>query len=263
MKKKFFIKGFIGALGVFSTAFGWPLKEGGLFFSPTYYYYQTSHYWDNNGNTRSIGCNFIKKEINFYSEYGMTDNFTLTAQTAYDELRCGTNSTSGLYDIELGGIYSVFNYGNSAFGIGGKAIIPTGYSIYKPLRLGYDRFGIEPSLYYFFSNNTGYISSSLGYRFYQGYPSDQVRFSINAGLNIIRYLTLEPFINGQIGVGNGYNKNIGNNYLLEPSYKLIQVGLNIIPHIGNISPFFGITKPVYGENTGQGIEYSGGIWFNF
>ncbi len=244
-------------------ASSWVRQKGELFISPTFNYYSASEYYDSNGNKKPIGCTFEKEELQIYGEYGLNDKTTLTFNIPYDYLKCGNSSTSGLSDIDLGFIRQIKRNNLYSFSYYGQMIVPTGYSITRNPRLGYDRFGLEGGLLFGVSGKPGFVDSGLGYRDYFGYPSSQVRSYVTGGLNVYKNLQILTTLDAEIGLGNGRSKNIGNNVTLEPDYKLIQLYIGPRLMFGNVSFVATYQYVIYGRNTGVGRGVNVGLWLDF
>ncbi len=246
---------------VFASA--WVRKEGEAFLSMSFYSQRAKKYFDENGNRRPIGCTFEKQEIQLYGEYGLDKRHTLTFKLPYSWLKCGQDKTSGFGDLELGVIRNISVGNRYSFSGYANAIIPTGYSISDNPRIGYGRFALEGGLLYGFSGGWGFWDSGIGYRYYFGYPSSQIRTYAGGGINLSKNIQLLGFVDAQIGLGDGKKKRIGENVFLEPDYKLVQ--LNVAPRIkiGNFSLVPGFQKTIYGRKTGDATGFFFSLWSNF
>ncbi len=261
-------KGKVGIMMVFMLlveAFSspWTLPKGQVFISPYYSYYQTSSYFDSSGHLKPMGCTYKQNYYSVYGEYGLNNNTTLNFDIPYEDISCGSNHSSGVSDVKLGFVRHIAGSKN-VVSFYGTAIIPSGYSIDKNLRLGYGRPGLEAGVLYGTSSNIGYMDGGLGYRYYVGYPSDQVRGYLEGAYNLYKYIQMYGLLDAQIGVGNGRTKQVGQNILAEPNYKLIQVYIGprfVIKN--NFSFVIGVQKPLWGENTGDGAGAFGSIWYQF
>ncbi|HEK25682.1 hypothetical protein [Hydrogenobaculum sp.] len=251
------------SLPFITLASSWVQPKGGIFLSPSYNYYSANEYYDNNGNKKPMGCTFKESEYQLYGEYGLTNKTTVTFKIPYDYLSCGGNSTSGFGDFETGFIRQIKKGVDYSFSYYGTAIIPTGYSIDKNLRLGYGRFGLEGGGLFGFSGKFGFVDSGIGYRYYFGYPSSQVRSYATAGLNIYKHIQLISTLNLQLGLGNGKQKQVGQNILLEPNYKLAQIYVGPRIVFGNVSFVATYQYVFWGENTGVGKGLNFSLWWNF
>lgn len=247
---------------IYAGAFG--RKKGEVLIILTPSFYEADNFFDKNGNKKPIGCSFKKEEIQFYAEYGISSKDTVTFKVPYQWLSCGDAKTSGFSDIEAGIIRKLVKNNSYVLSAYGNIILPTGYSIDDNLRLGYGRIALEGGILYGKSFEKGFIDTGIGYRYYFGYPSDQIRDYLTGGYNITKNFQLLGGIDAQIGLGNGKEKNLGNNITLEPDYKLIQIYIGpVISLNNNISVNFGLQKTIFGINTGDGTEAYGSIWIKF
>lgn len=244
-------------------ASAWVRKEGELFISTTFYYQSAKKYYDSEGKRRPIGCTFEKREMQIYGEYGLSSKNTLTFKLPYDWLKCGNNSTSGFGDLELGLIRNLKLQDSKSISLYGNIIIPTGYSINDNPRIAYGRVGLEGGVLYGFSGRWGFWDSGLGYRYYFGYPSSQIRAYGGGGINLFQNIQLLTFVDAQIGLGDGKRKQIGENIFLEPDYKLVQLNVGPRLNLGKFSAIFNYQKTLYGRKTGDAQGFSFGIWYSF
>lgn len=242
----------------------WGRKKGEFFAAPQIYYYTADHYWDKEGDRKSIGCTFKKLETAIYAEWGLSQELTLTLRVPYQHLECGEKHTDGISDIEAGLIKRLKQSSRGVLSLQATAIIPTGYSISRELRLGYNRFGLEGMLLGGYGFNRAFAEAGIGYRYYQGYPSDQIRGYARIGLKPDRKIIIMNTIDIQYGVNNGERKKVGKNITLEPYYRLIQNDFSLVFRITpRISVNLGVIKALWGRNTGDGINFYGQLWFTF
>jgi hypothetical protein len=246
-----------------SFASAWVKEEGQFFLSPSFNYYRANDFYDKEGNKLPMGCTFEKREVQLYGEYGLTKKTTITFKLPYDELKCGTNSNSGFGDLDLGLIRQIKKGKDYSFSFYGNAIVPTGYSIKDNPRLGYGRLGVEGGLLYGRSGKFGFFDSGVGYRYYFGYPSSQIRSYATAGINLTKNIQFLTTLDLQIGLGDGKRKQIGNNVLLEPDYKLAQVYVGPRIMLGNISLVATYQQVFFGRNTGAGKGFNLSLWWSF
>ncbi|GAB6065674.1 hypothetical protein JCM9492_07660 [Aquifex pyrophilus] len=251
-------------LMVFSLTFGssWVREKGELFTAITGRYYTADKYFDEDGDKKPIGCTFKKRELELYGEYGLTPKTTLTFKLPYQELECGSSKTTGVADLELGFIRNLKSERGS-LSLYGVAIIPTGYSIKDDLRLGYGRVGLEGGILYGRGFSWGFVDSGIGYRYYFGYPSSQVRAYILGGYDVLRELQIIFLLDAQIGLGDGDKKRVGKNITLEPDYKLIQIYAGPRLRFGTFSINVGFQRVIFGRKTGDGTGYYIGLWKSF
>jgi len=241
----------------------WGRQEGELFVAPQVYYYTADEYWDKHGSKKDVGCTFKKWEYATYGEYGLNNDTTITLRVPYLRVKCGGSSESGLGDVEAGVIRKLKKWDSSILSFQLLSVIPTGYSIDKDLRLGYGRLGIEPSLLFGYGQEKYFLEGGLGYRYYFGYPSDQVRGYGRVGLKGNRWMVIDT-LDVQWGLNNGETKRVGKNITVEPYYRLVQNDLNLVVNLFerfNLS--LGFVKALWGRNTGDGKSFYAQMWFRF
>jgi len=256
---------FIFLVLFWGTAFGspWGREKGELFIAPQVYYYTADTYWDRDGNEKDLEDTFRKWEIATYAEYGINGRDTLTLRVPYQYLDSGKSTTSGLSDVEVGWIRKLRQEGSSVISTRLLAIIPTGYSISEEPRLGYGRLGLEASILAGYGAESYFLEGGLGYRYYFGYPSDQVRGYGRLGLKGSWWMVMET-VDVQYGLNNGDRKELGGNITLEPYYRLIQNDLSLVLKLGSRAAVsIGFVKALWGRNTGNGESFYAQLWFPF
>lgn len=246
---------------VFASA--WVRKEGEFFLSISSYYQKAKKYLDEDGDRKSIGCTFEKRELQVYGEYGIDPRHTLTFKLPYDWLKCGRDETSGFGDLEVGLIKNLKGGKNYSFSVYGNLLVPTGYSIKDNPRIGYGRPALEGGFLYGFSGKWGFWDSGVGYRYYFGYPSSQIRAYGGGGINLTQNIQLLTFLDAQIGLGDGKRKALGENVFLEPDYKLLQISVAPRISFGRLSLMPGYQKVLYGRKTGDAHGLFFNLWYSF
>jgi len=241
----------------------WGREEGEFFISLQGYYYEATNYWDGDGNKRPIGCTFKKWETSLYGEYGYGEKTTLFFKFPYQRLECGSSSTTGLADVEAGVLRRLYT-GRGVASLKLTAIVPTGYSLNDDLRLGYGRVGAEAMLLGGYGFKGGWTEGGLGFRYYAGYPSEQVRGYWRIGLKPHPRLLIMNTLELHYGLANGTVKRVGKNVTLEPDYKLLQNDLSFSLNLGGGAWFqLGYLKALWGRNTGDGSSLYTQMWLLF
>jgi len=246
------------------SAFGspWGRERGSFFLAPQFYYYEADEYWDRNGSKKSLDDTFRKREFALYGEYGIDGRNTLTFRLPYQHLDSGKETESGLADLEVGLITSLKREGRGVVSSYLVLILPTGYSTDESLRLGYGRWGAEASLLGGYGGDSYFLEGGLGYRFYSGYPSDQIRGYGRVGLKAGRFTFIDT-LELHYGLNNGEERFVGN-ITLEPYYRLLQNDLNIVYRVNDgLAVSVGFVKALWGRNTGDGESFYGQVWFRF
>jgi len=241
----------------------WGREAGELLIVPQFYNYSAEKYWDKSGNKRDIGCTYRKKESAIYGEYGYSNETTITLRIPYIDVKCGEDSASGIGDIELGMIRKLKKWDKGIISSQGLLIIPTGYSIDKPVRVGYNRIGAEIALLGGYSIKNTFLEGGAGFRYYAGYPSEQIRAYARIGHTFNNLLIMDT-LDLQYGLWTGKKKTIGLDVTLEPNYRLLQNDLFLGIKISNQATLgLGWIEALWGRNVGEGRNIYLQLWFKF
>jgi len=247
-----------------------PETKGQWFLAPQVSYYSTSRYWDINGVGRPLGsyAPFIKRELSLYGEYGLTANTTLTFNTAYDVLTqpspAGPLQGSGFTQFDIGLIHALLRDQHYALSLYGWALLPNGRAPdSQGLLVGYDRAGVEGGILAGAYYDSGYVDAGVGYRWYFGYPSNQIRAYVNGGLTFAPGWQILGGLSGTFGTNRNATFSVGS-IVSQPYYQLAQasIGLRyrILPGVSVVPMAY---FPFWGRNTGQGSTLSMSLWLNF
>jgi len=259
------MKKFLLACLLVGSAFAgpWGREKGEFFIAPQFHSYRATKYWDSNGNSRSIGCTYKKTESAIYGEYGLSEKDTISVRIPYVSAECGRDKSSGIGDIEIGVLHKIKKEGSGVLSLQGLAIIPTGYSINKPVRIGYGRVGAELSLLGGYSVKDTFLEGGVGYRHYFGYPSEQIRAYARVGHTFANKLIVMDTLELQYGLWNGKRKTVGLDVTLEPNYRLLQNDLFVGVKLGNLTLGAGWVQALWGRNTGKGTSFYSQAWVDF
>ncbi len=277
MKQKFFI-GFGAILLVLlcylpqAKGGAWGQKKGKVFLSVQTYYYESSKYYTESGNLKHRGGTFRKLELNPYMEWGITNKDTLILNLFYDWLSDDVmghiHETHGFADAEIGWQRRIFAGDNQVFSIQGLVICPMGYSIKDNPRLGYKRWGGEIGVLYGRSfkvlDRLGFIDMAVGYRWYYGYPSSQIRPRMVLGYDVTKRLQILGEGKLEFGLKDGTERNLGHNLIAQPNYRLLKLSLGVNYRITDSwSILIAFYRHVWGEETGGGGGAYGSLWLQF
>ena len=250
----------------FSLSFSgpWGKRKGEIFIVPQFYKYSAKKYWDKKGNKRDIGCKYDKSEYAMYGEYGFSAKTTLLFRIPYISVECGKDSASGVGDIEAGFLRKLIKKGSGIVSLQTILIIPAGYSINKPVRIGYGRPGAEIYLLSGYGFKKAFIEGGVGFRYYAGYPSEQLRTYGRLGFKPVKRFMVMNTLELHYGLETGEQKNVGRNVTLEPNYKLLQNDLFITFKVGRrLNLGAGWIESLWGRNVGVGRSIYTQIWFSF
>lgn len=231
-------------------------EQGGFYCSTHYSTYNTSHFWNKNGKKLPSYNDFHKKTYHAYSEYGLTSLDTLGIWGSYSRIEESVNGrTIGFADFEINWRHLWCQYNGHNFATQVIAIVPA-ESTYKP-GLRYGRYGGEISLLYLrefdFYHRGAWCETRLGYRTYDGFPSDQIRADLMVGYQLFSRLEImaEAFLDFGLFNGDFYvNQNV---ILYNPNYRLLKLqveGYLTLTDFAYIN--VGYFQHVWGENIGTG-----------
>lgn len=208
-------------LAVFSSsAWGgaWCMPKGSLYSKLTYNYYFAVDTFDEDGHKRRNpnGSSFRDENITWYNEYGLLDNLTLFASVPYKwlksryrfteggDLKSTTFTYEGLGDVDLGIKYGLL-----------KDPVVLSLQFLTKVAWFYDRDEEVPpgnnqtdyelkvlmgkSLWPF----PGYCGLEMGYRWRTGSPSDEYRYLVEFGMDLVKNLSCRIKLDGIASVKNG------------------------------------------------------------
>lgn len=242
----------------------WGQKENELFIATQFYTYSAKKYWNNSGNKKDIGCTYRKNESAIYGEYGYSNKTTITLRIPYIDSKCGENTAYGISDIELSMIRKLKEQDKSIISAQCLLLMPTGYSIDKPVRIGYNRIGTEFDLIGGYSIKNTIFEGGTGFRYYAGYPSEQIRAYARIGYIFGNILLIMDTLDLQYGLMTGKKKTIGFGVTVEPNYKLLQNDLFFGFKLNEQITFgFGWIKALWGRNVGEDGNIYVQLWFKF
>jgi len=233
-------------------------------------YYNSSTYFDKNGQQQPSGCVFQKRGESLYVQQRVSPADSVRLSTEYDDVSCGGPSTSGLNDIEVDYLHGVSGPVHpTEFSIEGSVIVPPGYSIAVNPRLGLGRPGAELGSVYYgtFKAGTlyGYVTSAVNVRGYTGYPAPQLLTNFTVGLNLTAKLLAYESYYGTTHLGpGGVLTNVGLNPIVNSTYDSYYVSENVAyslsPHTALAVSYQALLG---GWNEGIGSTLQAGVWLRF
>jgi protein XagA len=134
---------------------------------------------------------FRRFELDDYSEYGLTDQITLSASLngqVRDLVTSDlTRSTAGFGDVELGARTVIWQSGPWVAAAQGLVKIPTGYNPNANPAIGNDQVDLEPRLLlgrgFTLGDWSSFVEIEAGFRFRFGGPGDQLRINATLGVH--------------------------------------------------------------------------------
>ncbi len=243
------------------------LPKGDICITSVYSYYSSDHFWNSDGKKRFAHNDFEKKEYQLQVEYGLTNKDTLSLKGGWARIDESVNGrTFGFEDISISWkrlLGQKFCYCMSGEII---AIIPV-ENEYEP-GLRYGQYGAEISFHFFrdykFCNRNLIHGLSLGYRKYDGFPSDQIRLKTWLCYNLWQKLQLFANTRLDYGLFNGRSRNDASLFLFNPNYRLLSLDVGAdLSLFKCLKAFIGYKKHIWGQNVGTGGFYFGGLNFHF
>lgn len=206
---------------------------------------------------------FTDTNLTYYAEFGLRDDlafFTsvpvkrLSSQTAL-----GSNSTSGLGDIDLGLRYRLYNGGPLVLSTAWLLKAPWAYNKNAPVALGNGQADIEGRLLLGYSlGSAGYLGVEGGFRYRAGAPADEYRYLLEYGFNAGDKLYLRAKYDGIEGLKNSTGpRATAGNPTLNLEFNLRKLELTAGWKLGrNLSAEVSGTRNLSGENTLRGTNYA-------
>ena len=260
-----FCSSLVGFCGNIKTAC---LQHQGHFcLSGSYWGYSSDHFWNSNGNQCNAFNKFSKAECDLYIEYGLTSCDTLWVKDGWARISESVNGrTMGFTDVEIGWK----RYLGQKWGaiISGEivAIVPL-ESEHKP-GLRYGRYGGEFNLLLskgvFYRNIPARYDFCLGYRAYEGFPSDQIRADAAATFDLSPCIHLLLAGHLEYGLFNGHSVMNQSFFCFYSNYRLLKGQIELLFSLyKGASLFVGYQRHVWGRNVGTGGSWYGGAQLQF
>lgn len=253
------------AESVFAGA--WPQEKGCLYNQATINYYKANEKFSNGGSRVDFDDNgkFLDRNISYYVEYGLTDDFTVTGSWPYKWLEYENdlviNKSDGFSDLELGLKYRLFSRESGVCSVQGLVKIPEAYGKNDSVPLGNGQYDYEIRLLYgqsLFPNFPGYFNTEAGYRFRAGEPADEFKYLIEFSVDITKKIYGRVKLDGTLGMNNaGDASHLNDNPTTTLDYDLgkleMTLGWKILKMWG---VELGCRPEIYGKNTAAGVNYS-------
>lgn len=246
------------------TAFIAPEGAVDLLFS--YSTYSADHFRNKEGKRLPTYNKFFSHNYQAYAEYAFNNENSFTLNGGYTFGKTALNGNKfGWNELELGCKHLIWGSEDSALTIQGIAIIPC--MKHKAL-ITYGQWGAEAGLLYsrFFWDCFAWYDLGAAYRWYEGFPSDQIRANASLGINFNPTFSLIGSCFVEYGVYNGKDGNAKNHILLNPNYRLIraQAEIRFSPLI---FPYLTVTvggfSHIFERQISLGSGFVGGLWLDF
>lgn len=262
-------KGFLAVLSICSVMLcaetAYMLPQGKFFFCSEYQHYKTDHFWNHKGSKKDSFSDFDMNSYRARLAYGLSCKDTISLKGAYIRIDEKLNGrTLGMDDLELSWKRHFGCWNGKLISAQLTTIIPMGDKK-QPVRYG--SWGAEAAILmskpWSYHSFCGWIDSSLAYRWYEGFPSDQIRASFIFGTQLNRWtLVNSNFID--YGLWNG-KKQIGHSMIRKSAnYRLWKTQLELRYQICRwLCLSGGYFQHLWGRNVGTGGGYFGNFSFCF
>lgn len=242
------------------TAFvGEPQSIYALF---SYSYGQANHFWSKTGKSLKAYDDFRSQNVEAYMEYSLTPRDSVWGEVGYASTKEKYSGSKHKFrDSELAYKHIWWCERDKAFTTELRAIIPSGKA---KLPVNYGEWGGQASVLYSQYFKDGWFDSLLGYRFYDGSPSDQLRAMGSIGYNIWSCFYFIGTAELEYGLQRKdfqYNRHV---IAYNPFYRLLRLKGEIL-----FSPYDYITislggyKNVWGRMIGEEGGFYVGSWLYY
>lgn len=228
--------------------------------------YSTDSFWNSNGTKLPTYNRFREQDYMVYAEYSITRRNSVFLNGGFTNVQESLNGDSqGGQEILLGWKHMVRRTSDSALTTQLIALIPPGN---RNSSVRYGRPGAELSILYskafLIKGHRAWWDLDLGYRWYQGYPSDRVNGMAALGFVINPHNWI--IATGQLdyGLNNGDKWGNSNNVTLNPDYRLLLAKCEwVYRPFSHVALTVGGFMHVWGRNVGTGGGYYCGAWVVF
>jgi protein XagA len=232
----------------------------------TYSSYSTDCFWNQFCKKLPTYNHFCQKSFLLYSEYAINRQNSVTFNGGYSTIQESLNGNScGFEDLELGWKHLIQAKKDAAFTVQIIGLIPMGD---KKSSLRYGILGMQVDLLYSrifdLIDHKAWYDWELGYRYYRGFPSDQILTSLTLGTYI--YSQIQIIAAGHLfyGLFNGKSKCNFNNVAFHPNFRLLTGQLEcVIQILSRSSISLGVYHHLWGQNVGIGGGYYCALWLDF
>ncbi|MDY0190019.1 MAG: hypothetical protein RBR22_04720 [Desulfuromonas sp.] len=245
----------------------WTQQSGSSYNRLTLNYYSADHNFDNDGDRKEMSANgkFTDTNLNYYVEYGITDDLTVIGSAYYKQIKHDDDSieikTYGIGDVDLGLKYRLLNLPAGALAVQGLVKVPELYDENDTMPLGNGQYDYEmrllfgQSLAYLFP---GYFNVEFGYRWRAEEPSDEYRYLVEVGSDITAKTYLRVKLDGLISANNGDSAvYVSGNPTMTTEYDLLKLDVAFGYRIDDAWGWEAVYTPALsGENTAVGATYA-------
>lgn len=228
----------------------------------SYSRYSTAHFWNKKGKKLPAFNYFDRNCYLLYSEFALNDINALFLNGGYSTVKESMNGSSQAVTDALTGWKHLF-YKSKCSALSGEltALIPLGD---KKSSIRYGKWGIQIRLLYsMLLSKRLWIDSGIGCRFYEGFPSDQLRSFVAIGYQLPS-VTIIATAESHFGFFNGNPNGNRNNIIFDSNYRLIKAKIECTVHLmKTLTLTMGTFRHLWGQNCGAGGGYFCGTWIIF
>lgn len=229
----------------------------------SYSRYSTNHFWNRHGKRLPTFSRFTRDSCLLYIEYALNRYNSLLISGGYSAVREELNGNSqGVEDLELGWKAQLYRDERAALTLQLIGIIPIGD---KKSSIRYGKVGGELDILYSQAfDHSVWTDLSLGYRWYQGFPSDQLRSSAALGYCPFSRVSFIASLQLDYGLGSGKKRKNFNNIAFHPNYRLLEGQIEALFALSScVAISVGGFQHLWGENIGTSGGGFCGIWMEF
>lgn len=232
----------------------WLQDEGKGQVITNFTYYSAVQQFDKSGDIHSMP-DYNKYEVSPYAEYGLTDYLTIGGSFSYKAVDNETQ-TKTYYDSDDYNIFArtyLYKQGNM--------VVSTEANLYLPRKTGGElnpESGVAPTLKinFGYGEKDYFIDLSAGYQYWANHESDRIRSAATVGLN----LTDDWMWMNQV-----FSNNITHSdYNQAANFDLTTAQTSLVwKYDDSVNFQVGISRDIYGRNTGCGTGILSSVWYKF
>ncbi len=261
----------VGASSSQVFAGAWTAKQGGMYNKLAFNYFESKHYYDSEGDRHRLAYDgkYTDTNLNWYLEYGLTDQLTLLGSFYYKWLEQENDyfraKSDGVGDFEVGLKWKILD-DPLVLAIQGLTKISGPYDDDEVPGLGNDQTDFElrlllgKSLYPL----PLYMGLEAAYRWRTQAPSDEWRLLAELGGNAGNYFYGRIKLDCLFSANNADSGAGFTNITLTPEYDLVTLDTTVgVKFNEHLSLELSCTPTLYGENTAAGFSVSSALIYSF
>lgn len=229
--------------------------------------FETEHFYGKQGQIKKSYNHFTRDQINVFIEYGLSSKNSFAIWSAFDLIQDHLNGNAyRIEDAEVRFKQALRLKENSILAAEAIAIIPYENRYYPEVRYG--RFGAEGALLYaqtyFPYGVKTTLDARVGYRWYSGFPSDQIRAAATIWSDLSCRWQLLAQMSVEYGLFNGQEPLNRSFFFYNANYRVWKGRLEAIYYLSEkLALSAGYMRHLYGQNIAVGGEWYGRLAFCF